>query len=249
MLFIAVCLAAEPPGFAGEYLLSYPGTAIHAAKQPLGWESKEWQKAGLVLFTASALYVFDEEIRVLISNNRNGFTHDLATVSNQFGEGLYVLPALGVTWLGGYAFDSPKTQDTALLCLKSFILANGASVSIKYLTQRERPFEEEGKGFWNGRGFHKSRDSFPSGHATIVWSIAPILAEQYKESKWVPPVAYTIASLTSYARMHNERHWASDVFAGAMVGYLTSQLVLNTTPRLQVMPSVKQKGISINYSF
>jgi membrane-associated phospholipid phosphatase len=249
MLFIAVCLDAEPPGFAREYLLSYPGTAIHAAKQPLRWESSEWQKAGMVLFTAGALYLFDEEIHDLIQANRSSFTHDLATAGNQFGEGLYVLPALGVTWLGGYAFGSPKTKDTALLCLKSFLLANGASVSIKYLTQRERPFEDEGKGFWNGKGFNKTRDSFPSGHATIVWSIAPILAEQYKESKWVPPAAYGVAVLTSYARMHNERHWASDVFAGAMVGYLTSQLVLKTTPRLQVIPSVQNPGISVFCSF
>jgi membrane-associated phospholipid phosphatase len=229
--------------------LSYPGTALYTAKQPLGWDNSAWAKAGLVLFIGSGLYCFDEEINDFVQSNKDDFTKDLALISNQFGEGKYVLPALGVTWLGGYVFASPKTKDTALLCLKSFFLANGASTSIKYLTQRERPFEHEGKSFWNGKSFIWQRDSFPSGHATVVWSIAPILAEQYKDTFWVPPTVYTVAALTSYARMHDERHWASDVFTGAMVGYLTSQLVLKTTPRLQVIPSVESKGIIINYNY
>lgn len=250
LVFMAVLkLAAQTDSFTKGYFNSYPQTAKTALQAPIGWDNDSWYKLGGIIFIGSSLYLFDEEIANLVQNNRNDFTKDVATAANYFGEGKYVLPAIGLTWLGGYVFDSPKTQVTALLAVKSFLLANGVSLSLKFLTQRQRPFRKQGKQFWNGQGFDTKRESFPSGHTTIVWSLAPILAEQYKETKWVPSTAYSIAILTSYARMHNDRHWSSDVFAGAVIGYVTSQLVLKTTPRLEIAPSLEPQGINLGYKF
>jgi membrane-associated phospholipid phosphatase len=249
LALLAMLPLALPADFADDYLLSYPQTVITAAKQPLQWTNKDWQTAGGVLFIAGGLYLFDEEIADLITRNRSAFTKDLAYAGNQFGDGKYVVPALGLTYLGGAVLKSSHTQDTALLSLKSFLLANGMTTSLKYLTQRHRPFSRKGKQFWNGNGFKHSRDSFPSGHSTVVWSVAPILAEQYKDHKWVAPTAYSIAVLTSYARMHDEKHWSSDVFCGAVIGYLTSQLVLKTTPRLDISYSANPNQILLGFDF
>ncbi len=242
-------LNAEPTGFTEAYLLSYPETAVTASKASFKWEREDWTKAAGVVFITGSLYLFDEELSDLVIRNRTDFTKGLAKVGNQFGNGRYVLPALGVTYLSGYLLGSDKTMDTAMLSLKSFLLANGVTSSLKYLTQRQRPISENGKQFWNGKGFSHRRESFPSGHTTIVWSIAPILAEQYKETVWVAPTAYTVACLTSFARIHDSKHWASDVFAGATIGYLTSQLVLRTTPKLQVNLSVNPQIINLSYNF
>jgi membrane-associated phospholipid phosphatase len=242
-------LSAADSTYVSSYLLSYPATALKATTAPLNWTEKDWHTAAGLVFIGTGLYIFDEELRDLVQRNRSSFTDDLATAANHFGEGKYMLPALGLTCLGGYVFDSPQTMDTALLSLKSLLLANGVSLSLKLLTQRERPFAEKGKEFFNNSGFREKDKSFPSGHTTIVWSVAPILAEQYKDCKWVAPTAYTIAALTSCARINNDRHWASDVFAGATIGYLTSQLVLKSTPRLQILPASSPAGISFLYSF
>ncbi|MFO7659760.1 MAG: phosphatase PAP2 family protein [Candidatus Cloacimonadaceae bacterium] len=246
---MAVHLAAQADNFTKEYLLSYPQTAFEAVQQPVKWEKADWLKVGGIIFIGSSLYLFDEEISELAQRNRTALSNDAATVFNQFGEGKYVLPALGLTWLGGYAFDSPQTQDTALLSLKSFVLANSVTYSLKILTQRERPFAGKGKYFFSGSGFTEKDKSFPSGHTTLVWSIAPILAEQYKEVRWVAPTAYSIAAMTSLARIHHHRHWSSDVLAGAAVGYFTSQLVLKTTPRLHISPSLENSGLNFGYRF
>lgn len=242
-------LNAQTQNYTKEYLLSYPETAITSTKALLKWEREDWNKAAGVVFIAGSLYLFDEELSDLVKRNRTDFTKGLANIGNQFGNGRYVLPVLGLTYFSGYLLDSDKTMDTALLSLKSFLLANGMTTSLKYLTQRQRPISENGKQFWNGKGFSHRRESFPSGHTTIVWSIAPILAEQYKETVWVAPTAYTVACLTSFARIHDSKHWASDVFAGATIGYLTSQLVLKTTPKLQVMLSPEPHNITIGYNF
>jgi len=249
LVLAAASLTAQESDFTRQYLLSYPQTTLQAVRQPLQWEHQDWLKAGCLIFVGSSLYLFDEELSELAQRNRTAFTNDAAGVFNHFGEGKYTLPALGLTWLGGYAFDSPQTQDTALLSLKSFLLANGVTLSLKLLTQRARPSAGRGKEFFTGSGFTEKDKSFPSGHATVVWSIAPILAEQYKDISWVPPTVYSIAALTTLARIHNQRHWPSDVFAGAAVGYLTSQLVLKTTPRLTVLPSAELSGIELGFKF
>jgi membrane-associated phospholipid phosphatase len=249
LLLVAFSLACQTVKFAESYLLSYPKTAIYTVKQPFQMSGEDWRKAGLIIFATGSLYLFDDEINDMVQRNKSHFTRNLALVGNQFGNGKMAFPLMGVVYAGGCIFHSNHTKDTALLCVKSIFLAGSGTTTLKMLTQRNRPFKDEGKEFWNSKGFSKFRDSFPSGHATLIWSIAPIIAEQYKDVKWVPPVAYSAAVLTAYARMHDEKHWSSDVFAGAMVGYFTSQIVLKTTPRLQVTPSLEQKGILINYNF
>jgi len=231
------------------YLISYPQTIYEAAKSPLQWQTEDWHKAGCIIFIGSSLYLFDGEINDLVQKNANSVSNSVSDAVRQFGNGRYMLSALVLTGTGGYIFHDQTLQETALLGIKSFFLANGTSISLKYLTQRRRPLSEEGKQFWNGEGFVRKRDSFPSGHATVVWSLAPIIAEQYKNVKLVPPLAYSIAALTSLSRINDEKHWASDVFTGAVIGYYSSQLVLKTTPLFSVQPGTDLKSLQISFKF
>lgn len=247
---LTVCsVFAEEPDFCLSYLNSYPQTLVYAGHKVSNLDYDALHKAVGFVFIGGYLYVFDEEINDIFQRNKTDFTQNLATAANQFGEGKYMLSALGLTWLTGYVSGSEHTQDTALLSLKSFLLANGVSLTLKTLTQRERPFQNKGKEFFNGEGIKKSRESFPSGHTTIVWSIAPVLAEQYKQTRWVAPTAYGVAIMTSLARLHNERHWSSDVYAGALIGYFTAKTVLKTTPRLYVYPSADLSGVGLGFNF
>ncbi|MCK9610750.1 MAG: phosphatase PAP2 family protein [Candidatus Cloacimonas sp.] len=76
-----------------------------------------------------------------------------------------------------------------------------------------------------------------------------MLAEQYKKTKWVPPTVYTIAVLTSLSRLNDDQHWTSDVFAGAVIGYVTAKLVLKDTPRLMLKVTPEINGVSLMYNF
>ncbi len=50
----------------------------------------------------------------------------------------------------------------------------------------------------------------------------------YKEEyPVVPYVAYGLAALTAYARVHGDNHWASDVIAGAVAGHLIAKLSMS----------------------
>jgi membrane-associated phospholipid phosphatase len=59
--------------------------------------------------------------------------------------------------------------------------------------------------------------SFPSGHATLAFSVATSLSLQYKKWYVVIP-AYAWASSVAYSRMYLGRHYPTDVLAGAVVG-------------------------------
>jgi membrane-associated phospholipid phosphatase len=45
----------------------------------------------------------------------------------------------------------------------------------------------------------------------------------YKNKKWVPPVAYSLATLVGLSRIYDNAHWGSDVLAGAAIGFLSAK--------------------------
>lgn len=230
------------------YVRSYPHTVGKAALSPLDWDTKQWLTAGGIVLLTGTLYLADEEIRDLAQRNRSQWTDHTASYFRQFGEA-WTLPALGLTALSGHLLGSEKMVDTGLLGLKSMLLARSVTGGLKIMSQRNRPFREQGKQLWDEGSFSMNRDSFPSGHATMVWSLAPILAHQFADHKWVSPVVYSVASLTSLSRINDDKHWASDVCFGAVVGYVTAQLTLHDTPRLLVLPDAELQGLVFEYRF
>ena len=70
-----------------------------------------------------------------------------------------------------------------------------------------------------------SSNSFPSGHTATSFMIAAMLHEEYGwRSPWFSFGGYTIASATGISRIINDRHWASDVIAGAVIGIASVKL-------------------------
>jgi len=249
LLTASFASAAENDSYFRDYIVSYPHTVGKAISAPLNWETSDWLKAGGVIAICGSLYLLDEEIRDFIQDNRTDSGDNILTGFKQFGEGKYMIPAMGATILAGCLTGSEKTTDTGLLCLKSFILAESVTQGLKIATQRQRPDKENGNQFWNNSSFIINNNAFPSGHATLVWSLAPILAHQYRNMGWVPPVAYSIAALTSYSRLNDDKHWASDVFFGAVIGYVSAKLVLADTPVLTLAPDIEHQGLAFQFEF
>lgn len=67
-----------------------------------------------------------------------------------------------------------------------------------------------------------SRNSFPSGHTATAFMGAELLRREYWEvSPWIGVAGYAVAAGTGFFRMYNNRHWLTDVIAGAGVGILS----------------------------
>lgn len=96
-------------------------------------------------------------------------------------------------------------------------------------THRSRPIEipphgDFGDTFWDG---HHSiiSNSFPSGHAAEAFAIATVFERRYRDHKWVPWVAYGIATLIDFSRITLQSHFPSDVFMGSVIGYTVGRYV------------------------
>jgi membrane-associated phospholipid phosphatase len=67
-----------------------------------------------------------------------------------------------------------------------------------------------------------ARNSFPSGHTATAFTGAHILFREYRDvSPWIGIAGYAAATATGVLRIVNERHWLSDVVAGAGAGILS----------------------------
>ncbi len=142
----------------------------------------------------------------------------------QFHLDNYLVLAPGVTAFTLYAFGihgKNNLRDKAMIYFMSSIFTNGIVYSTKKITNRLRPDES-----------HKS--SFPSGHSAQAFASAEFLRMEYKNvSAWYGIAGYTAAVATAYLRMYNNKHWFSDVVAGAGVGIISTKLAYWLYPRIQ----------------
>lgn len=67
--------------------------------------------------------------------------------------------------------------------------------------------------------------SLPSGHTAQAFAAATFLSEEYKERfRWMPYAAYSVAASVGALRIANNKHYISDVLAGAGIGILSMKL-------------------------
>lgn len=73
---------------------------------------------------------------------------------------------------------------------------------------------------------NSTRNSFPSGHTATAFVAATILHKEYglTRSPWFSVGGYAVATATGLMRVLNNRHWMSDVVAGAGIGILATEL-------------------------
>lgn len=84
--------------------------------------------------------------------------------------------------------------------------------------------------------------SFPSGHAAIAFSTAHFMFNEYRDSNyWISLSGYPFAVFTSIYRIINNKHWATDVLAGAGIGILSTELAYWLYPKLTILFKGKNK--------
>jgi membrane-associated phospholipid phosphatase len=120
------------------------------------------------------------------------------------------LAASAVTYIVGAVNKQPRVRHLGMDLLEAQILSEGISQGIKRIVRRERP--DGSSGF-----------SFPSGHATITMASATVLQQHLGWKAAVP--TYAIAAYVSASRLHDNRHVASDVVAGATTGIIIGRAV------------------------
>ena len=197
---------------------------VYTASSPLIWDRSDWITAGWVAGGTGMFIALDEEIHSTFKDNRGSTTDGLAGIFEPFGNGAFTIPSLAAFYIFGHFHEDEKAKRTTLIAMESFLITGLYTTVLKASFGRHRP--STGDSSTSFDGFSIDHNSFPSGHTSTAFAIATVFANQYEKTPYIKPISYGLATLTGLSRINDEKHWASDVFIGAALGYFTSKTLL-----------------------
>jgi membrane-associated phospholipid phosphatase len=212
-LFLAVCVLTHPLTAAAQ-LDGLPPVQSSV--------SVHWWQGAVVLGGLSALMLLDHPAQDFAQDNRSTHSNDVAGALRHFGQpevfGTVTLGLLGAGLISG---NDEVTRAGGRLAA-TLALAGVASTGLKFAMGRPRPNESS-----DVDGFEpfSGQDAMPSGHTTVAFALATALADDIHRT-WASVGLYTLATGVGWSRMNDNKHWLSDVAAGAVLG-ITSAKVMN----------------------
>jgi PAP2 superfamily protein len=188
-------------------------------------------KPTLALAAATAtLIVLDPYDEPYFRNNPGFKTYKTGPLRGRNGTlGITMLPL--AMYLGGLASKDQHAENTGLLAAEAIADTQIVSLVLKAVDGRLHPSDIPPGGnfrdtWFKYRGTWNNPGSFPSGHSTSAFAVAAVFSDRYRDHRWVPWVAYGLASVFSLSRIPDQAHFPSDVFAGAALGYAISHYVV-----------------------
>jgi membrane-associated phospholipid phosphatase len=205
--------------------LAIPAVPATAQDQPAsqqGPSSIKWWHGALAVGGISALMLFDGSVRDFSQDIRGNTGNNLAATVRHMGQPeVYGTIAAGLLAGGLISGNSRVTQAggrlAATMALTAAMTAGG-----KFLAGRPRPdamLPLDGDDFQPFSG----RAAMPSGHTAMAFALATSLSDDIKKP-WATAGLYTLAGAVAWSRINDNRHWLSDVAAGALVGITSAKL-------------------------
>lgn len=128
-------------------------------------------------------------------------------------------PAASVYALNAFGVKGKNNmRDRSVIFVTSYAIMATTVLGLKSITHEQRP---DGS----------SNNSFPSGHTATAFAGAEFLWQEYKDkSIWYGIAGYAVATGTGLFRIYNNRHWLTDVAAGAGIGILSTKIAYWMNP-------------------
>lgn len=204
----------------------FADAVIHTYTSPLRWNGKDWLKFGAVIGSTAALTLTDQPIRNFWENKDNNVLNQINNVGYHYGKPYSAFLFSGGFYTVGILIKNEWARETGLALGTSLLTAGLLEMGLKPLIGRARPSREEGNyslSFFNKEvGYH----SFPSGHASMAFTISFVMA---KRSKSVPVKIffYSLATSTAVCRLYSDAHWISDIAFGGIIAWYCSEAAIS----------------------
>jgi len=136
-----------------------------------------------------------------------------AKFSHKADNYLQFTPMVAVYAMDGFGLKGTHNwQQQSILLARAQLIMMGFVIPLKKFTHVVRP---------DSSAFN----SFPSGHTAQAFMAATFFHKEFgKKYPWVSVGMFTLAGSIGVFRMLNNRHWISDVLAGAGFGILSLEL-------------------------
>ena len=180
---------------------------------------------------AAALHRVDQPATTMMSGSNAELYSSGETIGSarlQFGTAL-------ATLVVGRLTGSPKITAVGSDLVRANIVAQTLTLGTKMAVRRGRP---------DGTEF-----SFPSGHTSVSFAAATVLQRHFGWKTGVP--AYAMASFVAASRIHEKRHFLSDVTFGAAVGIVSGWAVTvgHGKAQMSVAPIAAPGGGGIGFTW
>jgi len=154
---------------------------------------------------------------------------------------ILIFAAIFIFWKGKWPL-----RITLLLSIFSLIISSSISEILKETICRVRPlWVIENTRLLVG-GTHSY--SFPSAHASSMFSVVSIFIYRYRDKKWLTGILLSLALLVSYSRIYVGVHYPLDVLGGIIIGLLTGIFILYFYQKCPFLEYDQQKSrVKVNY--
>jgi len=219
---------------------------------PFNWKASEVLCFGAVVGASGLIYAFDGDIQDWVQARRSPGSDRAMTFFSDMGNAAYIVAFLAGLYATGEIVPSLGLRQTAVLGLESLAVTGVVVLSLKCLMGRARPGTGKAPNYFEPFSFRSSFFSMPSGHAASAFAAATSIAEQ-SDSAVVDIVAYTLAVAVALSRVHNNEHWASDVFLGSAIGHFVARQIAslnkNADKKASVSLGLTPMGLSLSCRF
>jgi len=185
-------------------------------------------KLGIATATTIAVMQADQPIKDAAMKDQSFLKSFPIKAGKFYGEIYPAAIIAGGFGLYGYITDDQPSKKIAFETVQTVLYAGAITTVLKIAIGRARPYEDKGIATFKPFSiFGNDFQSFPSGHATMAFSLSTVLANNTK-SDLLKVVFYVPAVVTCAARVYQNAHWTSDVLAGAAIGYFVGNWVSGT---------------------
>lgn len=162
--------------------------------------------------------------------------------------GFAVLPAfsIGLVALGSYEQTGEIRVVEDLVPIVETVAVSQLFVQgIKYVVARERPFVHYGSGL-----DEDDYVSFLSGHSALAFAVvtsAGVVAHErhYASEPYIWAIGLPLAATTAYLRIAADKHYFTDVTAGAALGVAAGLIVPTLATRVPVEVVPTENGVTV----
>jgi uncharacterized membrane protein (DUF441 family) len=175
------------------------------------WKFVSWDTAIVVGAGGGAAavgHIWDDDLADEVETNATfnnamepGHTYGAFSFQFAIGIGMY-----GAGWLA----DKGRLAQVGGDIMRAQIVGQAYAQALKFTVRRERPDAS-------------NNVSFPSGHSASAFATATVLQRHY--GWWVGVPATVVAAYVATARVHDNKHYLSDVIFGGALGIAAQRTV------------------------
>jgi membrane-associated phospholipid phosphatase len=218
------------------FLAAAPGAAQTPPPAPSVLRPADAIVVGGALAASALLIPFDSRIvewkGIPAFRNSPGVHRTLSATAFLGGPGTLI--ASGALFAAGRIAKDRNLATDGEAALEAAAVGGIMTFITKGIAGRARPLVDSTRAddFALLRGFRRDDlyRSFPSGHTTIAFAFATVLATRLSHrhdasASWAGPAAFTLATFTGVSRIFYHDHWFTDCLTGAAIGTVSGLAV------------------------